>query len=244
MEEFSVTIDKFEGPLDLMLHLIKEKELDLFDLDVSVLTDQYIAYLGRMEEMHLEIASEYLVELADLIEYKSKKLLPKDDSELNDGYEEDPRERLIRRVLGYQQFKEVSADFDDMYRKRQEHLTRPQAEEAEQWINAVPDARYEGNPNDLLKAMKKCLMRMRLSRPIETKYTAREISMEERELQVRAMLDRLPSTFRFEALLEDCHDLPMFIATFLSVLDLARLHVLTFTVDEDDAIWFSRGVMN
>ena len=90
MNEFKVTIEQFEGPLDLMLHLIKEKELDLFDLDVNVLTDQYISYLNAMSEMHLEVASEYLVELAELIEYKSKKLLPRDNSELEDDYEEDP----------------------------------------------------------------------------------------------------------------------------------------------------------
>ena len=65
--------------------------------------------------------------------------------------------------------------------------------------------------------------------------------MEDRELEVRAKLDQLPHTFRFEALLEDCHDLPMFIATFLAVLDLARQHTLVFTVDENDVIWFSRG---
>ena len=71
MNEFKVTIDTFDGPLDLMLHLIKEKQLDLMNLDMNVLTDQYIAYLNQMENLHLEIASEYLSELATLIEYKS-----------------------------------------------------------------------------------------------------------------------------------------------------------------------------
>ncbi len=70
MNEFKVTIDTFDGPLDLMLHLIKEKQLDLMNLDMNVLTDQYIAYLNQMENLHLEIASEYLSELATLIEYK------------------------------------------------------------------------------------------------------------------------------------------------------------------------------
>jgi segregation and condensation protein A len=65
--------------------------------------------------------------------------------------------------------------------------------------------------------------------------------MEDRELEVRSKLDRLPDTFQFEKLLDDVHDMPMFIATFLSVLDLARLHTLVFTVDDDDVIWFSRG---
>ncbi len=71
--EFKIMIDQFEGPLDLMLHLIRENKLDLFDLDMNVLTEQYLAYLDAMESMHLEIASEYLSELAALLEYKSKK---------------------------------------------------------------------------------------------------------------------------------------------------------------------------
>ena len=78
MEDFKVSIDKFDGPLDLMLHLIRENKLDLMDLDVSELTAQYIAYLNSMETLHLEIASEYMVELATLIEYKSRKMLPAD----------------------------------------------------------------------------------------------------------------------------------------------------------------------
>ena len=228
MNEFKVTIEQFEGPLDLMLHLIKEKELDLFDLDVNVLTDQYISYLNAMSEMHLEVASEYLVELAELIEYKSKKLLPRDNSELEDDYEEDPKERLVRRLLEYQQFKEM--------------LTKPMSGVVDEWIRSEPeDQHYDGNPYDLMRAMRKVLMRIQLQKPIETKYTHREISMEDRELEVRAKLDHLPETFRFEKLLEDCHDMPMFIATFLAVLDLARLHTLVFTVDENDVIWFSRG---
>lgn len=242
MNEFKVTIDQFEGPLDLMLHLIKEKELDLFDLDVNILTDQYVAYLNAMQEMHLEVASEYLVELAELIEYKSRKLLPRDNTELEDEYEEDPKDRLVRRLLEYQQFKEISESFGRMYEERQELLSKPVSEVVDEWANTEPDdSHYEGNPYDLMRAMRKVLMRMQLQKPIETKYTHREISMEDRELQVRAKLDRLPDTFRFENLLDDCKDMPMFIATFLAVLDLARLHTLVFTVDENDVIWFSRG---
>ena len=242
MNEFKVTIDQFEGPLDLMLHLIKEKELDLFDLDMNILMDQYVAYLNAMSEMHLEVASEYLVELAELIEFKSRKLLPRDNSELEDEYEEDPKDRLVRRLLEYQQFKEISASFGRMYEERQEMLSKPVSGIIDEWANTEPDdSHYEGNPYDLMRAMQKVLMRIQLQKPIETKYTHREISMEDRELEVRAKLDRLPETFRFENLLDDCTDMPMFIATFLAVLDLARLHTLVFTVDENDVIWFSRG---
>ena len=80
---FEITIDQFSGPLDLMLFLIKEKKLDLFNLDISELTSQYQNYITSMHDMNLEIASEYLSELAGLIEYKSKKLLPRDKSQLD-----------------------------------------------------------------------------------------------------------------------------------------------------------------
>ena len=108
-------------------------------------------------------------------------------------------------------------------------------------MKPAEDEHYTGNPYDLMKAMRRIMLRMQLQRPIETRYTVREISMEERVVEVRAKLDRLPATFRFEALLDDCHDVPMFIATFLAVLDLARQHRLVFTVEEDESIWFSRG---
>ncbi len=241
MEEFKVTIDAFDGPLDLMLHLIREKELDLMNLDMNVLTDQYIAYLNRMSDLHLEVASEYLAELATLIEYKSKKMLPGKEAEIDDEYEEDPKDRLVKRLLEYQQYKEASQDLNVLYEQRQLQMSRPISNEVEQWLKEDETAPYSGNPYDLMRAMKRVMMRMRLSVPQESTYTVKEISMEDRELEVRAMLDKLPKTFRFERLLEDVHDMPMFIATFLSVLDLARQHTLLFTVDENDVIWFTTG---
>ena len=242
MDEFKVTTDRFDGPLDLMLHLIREKELDLMDLDMNILTDQYIAYLAGMETMHLEIAGEYLAELATLIEYKSKRLLPGSTAEEPEGEDgEDLKQRLVRRLIEYQQYKEASADLQHMYESRQKLMGRPLSSETEQWMKPDDDFRYSGSPYELMKAMRRCMMRVQLTRPIETRFTAREISMEDRELEVRAKLDRLPSVFRFEQLLDDCEDTQMFIATFLAVLDLARLHTLVFTIDENDVIWFSRG---
>lgn len=243
MEDFKVTIDKFEGPLDLMLHLIKEQQLDLFDLDVNVLCDQYITYLNAMQDLHLEIASEYLVELAELIEYKSKKLLPKNDAELDDNYEEDPKERLVRRLLEYQQYKEISKTFAMLYDERQDLMAKPLSNEAEDWMKLPDDIHYSGSPDELMKAMKRVLMRMQMEKPVQTRYTRKEVSMEDRELVIRAKLDRLPDTFRFESLVDDCQDVETFVVTFLAILDLARMHTLVFTVDEEkNTVWFSKGV--
>lgn len=241
MDEFKVTIDTFDGPLDLMLHLIKEKQLDLMNLDMNVLTDQYVSYLRSMKEMHLEIAGEYLAELATLIEYKSKKMIPGNDEQIEDDYEEDPKERLVRRLLEYQQFKQASEELSEMYESRQQQLSRPLAEEVDTWMKDDSQSKISGNPYDLMKAMKRVMMRMRLTSVASSSYTVREVSMEDRELQVRARLQELPDTFRFEDLLEDVSDMPMYIATFLSVLDLARLHTLVFTVDENEHIWFTKG---
>ena len=120
---FLANIEQFEGPLDLMLHLIKEQELDIFDLDLDILTKQYLLYIEEMENLELEVESEYLVELATLVEYKSKKLLPKDESKIEDEYEEDPKERLVRRLLEYQKYKEVSKTLYDAYSDRSFQLS-------------------------------------------------------------------------------------------------------------------------
>ena len=168
---FTVETTKFDGPLDLMLHLIKEQQLDIFDLDMEVLTDQYINYLQTMEKLELEIESEYLVELATLIEYKSKKLLPKKTEELEDDYEEDPKERIVRRLLEYQKYKEVSNELLEAFNQRQEQFAKPLSIDSINTNNLVDDQKLEGNPYDLLKAMTRVLRRMELSKPIETKLT-------------------------------------------------------------------------
>ena len=240
MDKFTVRInEEIDGPLDLLLKLIRDKKMDLLNLDINYLTDCYIEYLNQMQELHLEIASEYLVELATLVELKSKKLIPGSKDE--DPEVDDPKERLVKRLLEYQQYKEASQELMALYENRQLLMGKPSSEEIDKWLVKDEELQYSGSPYELMKAMRRCLMRIQLSKPIETKYTVKEISMEDRELEIRARLDRLPKTFKFEALLEDCHDLPMFIATFLAVLDLARQHKLYFTIDKEDNIWFSRG---
>ena len=241
---FTVETTKFDGPLDLMLHLIKEQQLDIFDLDMEVLTDQYINYLQTMEKLELEIESEYLVELATLIEYKSKKLLPKKAEELEDDYEEDPKERIVRRLLEYQKYKEVSSELLEAFNQRQEQFAKPLSIDSINTNNLVDDQKLEGNPYDLLKAMTRVLRRMELSKPIETKLTAKEISTEDRILEIKSRLSTLPKTFNFENLVSDCHNVHEVIVTFLAILDMAKDHYLVFCTDDNDEIWFRRGENN
>ena len=237
---FEVETLKFEGPLDLMLHLIHEQQLDIFDLDMEVLTEQYINYLHALEELHLEIESEYLVELATLIEYKSKKLLPKKPDEEDEDLE-DPKDRLVRRLLEYQKYKEVSKALYDSFVERQDQLSTPVSFDEVVKLSSAEDQKIEGDPYDLLKAMNKVLRRLQLSRPLDIKFTQKELSPEDRILQIKARLKDLPETFSFETLIEDCDSIHEYVITFIAILDMAKDHYLTFTVDEKENIWFSRG---
>ena len=128
-----------------------------------------------------------------------------------------------------------------LYLDRQRQITKPISIESEEWIKANENQPVQGSPYELAKAMTKCLRRMQLLRPIETKYTAKEISVEDRILQITARLADLPETFSFERLLEDCHEIHETIVTFLAILDMAHTHQLYFTVDDADTIWFRRG---
>lgn len=240
---FTVTIDQFEGPLDLMLHLIKENKLDLFDLDMNVLTTQYIEFIHQMKDLHLEIASEYLSELASLVEYKSKKLLPREEVQVEEEYEEDQRTKLVARLVEYQKYKEISEKLRIDYENRQKHFTRPVSPLVEQWsIPIESDTLENQSPYELLKAMNRVLQRMILLKPYETKVTIKELSVEERLEQIKERLKDSNDTILFETLCADCSSLHMVIVTFLSILDLIHQKWLDFTIDSEDHIYVKRGI--
>lgn len=238
---FEIKSDSFEGPLDLMLHLIKENKLDLFDLDMNVLCDQYLSYLNAMKSMHLEVASEFLSELAGLIEYKSKKMLPKEKVEISEEYEEDQRDKLVKRLLEYQRFKEVSEEFSRKYEERQKLMSKPVSEKTNEWISTVKEDDFVGNPYDLIKAMNRVIRRMSLEVVQETNMQVSEMSVEERDEQIRKRFKTIDTKISFETLCDDCDNLHMVIVSFLSILDLIRHGFLNFTVDENDDIWLMRG---
>lgn len=238
---FSVTIDQFSGPLDLMYHLIKENKLDLFDLNMDILTDQYLAYLNQMDTLHLEVASEYLSELAGLIEYKSRKLLPKEKVEIEEEYEEDQRERLIKRLLEYQRYKEVSSSLNNLFEERNNSYSKPISNETNQWRTLIVEDDFTGNPYDLVKAMNRCIRRIALMRPLETTMTVKEMSVDERRDQIQDKLMKLKGKLSFTQLCSDCVNKHMYIITFISILDLIKYGLITYAIDESDEIWITKG---
>ena len=111
---YSIKIDAFEGPLDLLLHLIKEKNVDIYDISIEEITKSYLDYINKMEELNINIASSYLVMAAELMEIKSKSLLPKVENEEDNEEEEVSRENLINKLVEYKKYKEMTEVFKEL----------------------------------------------------------------------------------------------------------------------------------
>lgn len=240
MQEFSVNLEQFEGPLDLMLHLISQKKLDLFDLKIDVLIDQYIAYIEAVDDK-LSIASDYLSELANLVEYKSKKLLPKEIDPLEaDKYEEDTKESLIKRILEYQRFKEISQVLNDRYEERSKQLEKPLEKSVFESTSMSPYADIEGDPQDLIRAMQRIMQRFSIVHPQQVRINKVEISIDQRTDTLLLHISTLKDPFSFEDLVQDCDHVHMLIVTFLSILEMTRNHQISFEIKDED-ILFRKG---
>jgi len=228
---YEVVLDDFQGPLDLLLHLIKEKEMDLETLEVSVITDQYLAYINGMNPEQLETMSEYLVMAAQLIEMKSKLLLPHEKIELDDDYQEDPRTQLIKRLIEYKRYKDILDDIRESYEYRKTLHTRAPAIMDDYVVDTTELIPDDLEVYDLIRAMQKMFQRKVLTTPLESKIARVEISIEERSEQIRQYF-RLHKNQRID--FENLFDQPTrsyFVITFLSVLVLVNTNELMIEQD-------------
>lgn len=215
--EYSITIDKFSGPLDLLLHLIKKSNIEIYDIKVEDVTKQYLDYIKKMEEMNLNIASSYLVMAAELIEIKASMLLPRPVLE-EDEYEEDPKERLIKRLIEYQNYKEISTKFHELELDRQQYYTK----------DAMDLADFENNTslseditlNDLLDAFQKFLNRKEIAKPLNTKIATKEYSIQQRSKEIKDFIKKNKKVTFTE--LFDIRTKSYVVVTFLSILALAK----------------------
>jgi segregation and condensation protein A len=216
-ESFRFKHPVFEGPLDLLLHLIKEEKIDIYDIPIVRITEQYIEYLELMQEMNLEIAGEFLVMAATLIHIKSKMLLPpaEDDSE---EPIEDPRSELVQRLLEYQAYKESSMHL----RKREEtwknifHRPLPDKDD----FDFEPEPLFEEmSAFDLLSAFKELLK----SAPVEVLEITREkLTVSDK---INFLVERLEKEdgIRFQDLFEGDYTKMSLIVTFIALLEICRL---------------------
>lgn len=228
--EINLKIDDFEGPLDLLLHLIKEKKMDLLNLKLEVIIDEYLDFIQKMEEMNLNVASSYLVMSSELIEMKSKLLLPRNEEEEQD-LEEDPKEALVNRLIEYQRYKDLTNDFKELENERQKIFTRL----PENLKEYSDENKMINNSNvtleDLLDAFKKFLERKKLQEPLHTKVTKKEMSVEERTVSIRNVL-RSKKKVNFLELF-DVLNKEYVVVTFLAILGMAKKNEITISQENE-----------
>lgn len=213
--QLTVRLPTFEGPLDLLLHLIRKHELDIRDIPIVLVTEQYIEYLNLMKELNLDLAGEYLVMAATLIHIKSRMLLPQEPAG-ESGEEEDPRAELVRQLLEYEKFKRVA---DILYEKdRVERATHPRGAAPE--FEVEEDVLVEASLFDLVAAFKDLLDDRKRSKP-HIVMGGPETSVAERVAELLALIATRPR-LEFRELFTYDSSREGWIVTFLAVLELAR----------------------
>ncbi|MGB6178390.1 segregation/condensation protein A [Carnobacterium sp.] len=234
MSEINVKIDAFEGPLDLLLHLINRMELDIYDIPIAEVTSQYLIYIKTMKVLQLDVAGDYLIMAATLMAIKSNLLLPKKELDLEDEvldyFEEgqDPRDALIEQLLEYQKYKEAAIILKDKEEDRNQYYTR-EPKNLDYLQHNIPLEPLEITTDDLVIAFNK-LLKKRLSKvPLQTKVMSEEITITEKMTFILSQLSRKPHKegLLFSSLFSNPSKKEM-VATFMAMLELIKEKSVVF----------------
>jgi segregation and condensation protein A len=218
---YPVRLDRFEGPLDLLLHLIKRNEVSIYEIPILLITKQYLEYLDLMQELNLDVAGEFLVMAATLIHIKSRMLLPRPDPSQEDP-EEDPREALVRRLIEHQKFKAAAELLHERETLRSAQWTRPDGPIAE-IAGEAPEPGIEVDLFSLITAFRAVIERAK-QRP-KVYLPGEQISIEDR---IEQLMSRLSETEAcgFDDLFADVQARSGLIVTFLAMLEMIRLKLI------------------
>ncbi|TYS68338.1 segregation/condensation protein A [Sutcliffiella horikoshii] len=239
VQEYNVKVEAFEGPLDLLLHLINRLEIDIYDIPVAQITEQYLLYIHTMKELQLDVASEYLVMAATLIEIKSKMLLPKHDDEILDeeddlsDYEEDPREELMNRLIEYRKYKEAADDLKEMEEERSHLFTKPPSDLSGLMKEVKPEeVKLDVSLYDMLGALQKLMRRKKIQKPMQTRITRQEIPIEKRMEELIRDLRQFKGRKHFYELFPESSK-EYIVVTFLAILELLKKNSILLEQDNN-----------
>ncbi|MBC7962403.1 MAG: segregation/condensation protein A [Steroidobacteraceae bacterium] len=239
-EQYSVHLDKFDGPLDLLLHLIKKNELDIYDISIALITRQYLDYIKLMKELNLEVAGDFLVMAATLLHIKSRQLLPLDEPEEAEDEEADPRAELVRRLLEYQQYKEAGMLIGARALLGREVFARTASDPLLSAAQNV-EGPLEVSLFELVDAFRTLLKRI----PAESFHDVApddSLSIADCINEILSLLQE-QSTVQFDDLVRDELTRERVIVTFLALLELCRLKLIRiFQGDQHGSIWFVPAV--
>jgi segregation and condensation protein A len=221
LEQYPVRLLNFQGPLDLLLHLIKKHEVNIYDIPIALITTQYLEYLEVMQDLDLDVAGEFLVMAATLIHIKSRMLLPRPDPRQEDP-EEDPREALVRRLLEHQKYKAAAELLHEKEIQRSAQWGRPDRHVADV-IGDAPEPEVEVDLFSLMAAFRQVLERAK-KRP-RVLLPPEQIPIETRIEQLLARLSETEAC-GFEDLFADVRTRAGMIVTFLALLEMIRLKLI------------------
>lgn len=214
--DYTFRLEGFEGPLDLLLHLIQKNELDILNIPIALITEQYLEYLQLMKVLNLDVAGEYLLMASTLLHIKSKMLLPK--SSEREEEEEDPREELIRRLLEYQKYKQAGGELEKRPMLDRDVFIRLMPAEPEE----VPEEkRIEVNLLELLEAFRQVLERVKTETVHEV--ILEHLSVEDKIQEILMLLERENRSLTFHRLFPEQASRRVVIITLLAILELVKM---------------------
>ncbi len=218
MTGYRVKLDVFEGPLDLLLYLIRRNEVDIYDIPIAEITQQYLDMLDLMRTLNLDVAGEFLVMAATLTQIKSKMLLPVPPAGEDEEAEEDPRKELVDRLLEYERFKEAARMMEGRHILEKDVFTRKLAEDGQE------GEELELSLFELVEALQQVLRRS--SHELIHEITLERISIEEKITEVLDRLSTCGGKMDFEGLFEGEPTKELIIVTFLAMLELIKLRMI------------------
>ena len=228
---YNFHINDFEGPLDLLLHMVKDSQMDIYEINIRQIIDQYLDFIRSLEEKNIDVASEYLVMASELIHLKSKLLINrKDEVEEEVEFSFSSEEDLKNKLIEYEKYKEITKNFQELEEKRSEVYTKL----PESLKDFLPEAKLtkgEFDVDDLLNAYMQYLNRLKLSKPLNTRITKKELSVDDKIKEIRTILDTRKRVNFIELFTEPTKE--YIVVTFLSILEMCKLNEITLTQEDN-----------
>lgn len=229
---YNFHINDFEGPLDLLLHMVKASEMDIYEINIRNIIDEYLEFIHSLEEKNIDVASEYLVMASELIHLKSKLLINRkeeveEESEFSFTSEEDLKNKLIE----YERYKEITKNFQELEEKRSEVYTKL-PENIKDYLPEAKLTKGEFDVDDLLNAYMQYLNRLKLSKPLNTRITKKELSVDDKIKEIRTILNTRKRV-NFIELFTEHPTKEYIVVTFLSILEMCKTNEITLTQEDN-----------
>lgn len=244
--QLTFKVEKFEGPLDLLLHLIRQNKMDINDIPMAEITAQYIDYLHQMQTLQLDVAGEYLVMAAMLLNIKSKMLLPTEQEQAEEFEEdyEDPREELVQQLILHQTFQDAGAQLQALATERQKQYSREQATiPADAKLGKLSDE--ELSTEMLQHAFARMIAQRKIAKPVRRKLETEKYTIKGEIKRVRQRIQEATQPLEFQSLFGDQIEAEQLVTTFLALLELTKRGEVTVSqTTQLGPIILERGTKN